>query len=165
MTGPVLFLLSSHRRSLRKSFVFCAAALSLFLFTSCEFWEDWCDGDKPPPPDPITAPCENRTSYTREEAMSLVCNKLIMKFSMMPEKPALVCLSPDDDMALGVYALLCKANAIEVSTPRSGAPTCSLGSGPAEPGFWHPVVTQVSSGRILLDETIPLASGAADGGR
>ena len=150
--------------SLKRSSSLCAAAASLFLLSSCEFWEDWCDGDKPPPPDPITAPCETRTSYTREEAMSLVCNKLVMKFSMMPEKPCLVCPSPDDGMAQGVYALLLKANAIDVRSSAPGSPCYSLGSAQAEPGFWHPVAVQVSSGKILLDETISLASGT-DGGR
>ena len=163
-TGRIARHASSYL-SLKGCFSLCASAASLFLLSSCEFWEDWCDGDKPPPPDPITAPCETRTSYTREEAMSLVCNKLIMKFSMMPEKPCLVCPSPDDDMALGVYALLLKANAVDVHSPSAPGRLCySLGSAQAEPGFWHPMAAQVPSGKILLDETIPLASGA-DGGR
>lgn len=133
--------------------------LLLFLLSfsvSCEFWEDWCDGDKPPPSDPLTPPHTARTVYTRDEAISLVCNKLIMKFSMMSGKPSVSCRD-SDDMARDVAALLRKANAIG-SDSSDAASVCSLESAPAKPGFWHPVAVHISTGKVLLDETIPLAS-------
>ena len=148
--------MSVFTRFLRRAPVFCVSGkkglfvffLLLLLFpVSCEFWEDWCDGDTPP----HTA----KTAYTRDEAMSLVCNKLIMKFSMMSEKPSISCRA-SDDMARGVASLLRKANAIELSFSGPGN-VCSLESAPSESGFWHPVVMQVSTGKVLLDEIIPLA--------
>jgi len=136
--------------------VFSVLISLLLLFSvSCEFWEDWCDGDKPPPPDPVTPQHTAKNIYTRDEALSLVCNKLIMKFSMMPRKPSISCRA-SDDMARGVAVLLRKANAIELNSACSES-VCSLESAPAEPGFWHPRAIQISTGKVLLDETIPLA--------
>lgn len=139
-----------------KRVLFIFASLFLLLSASCEFWEDWCDGDKPPPPDPLTPPHTARTVYTRDEAMSLVCNKLIMKFSMMSGKPSISCRS-SDTMALGVVSLLRKANAIETVSSSAGS-IVSLESVPAESGSWHPVARLESTGKVLLDEVIPLAS-------
>ena len=87
--------------------------------------------------------------------MSLVCNKLVMKFSMMPGKPSISCRA-SDDMARGVAILLRRANAIDLNSSSSSC-VCSLESAPAEPGFWHPRAVQVSTGDVLLDETIQLA--------
>ena len=136
----------------RKFSVLCVGAFLLLSLPSCEYWEDWCDGDKPPPPDPITPQYEARTTHTREEAMSLVCNKLIMKFSMMPEKPVISCRS-SDNMARGVAVLLRKANVINLNSSSPDC-VCSLESAPAEPGSWHPVAVLLSSGKVILDETI-----------
>lgn len=157
MSIPVRSLLRTPFSVFGKRILAVFVFFLLLLSVSCEFWEDWCDGDKPPPPDPLTPPHVARTVYTRDEAMSLVCNRLIMKFSMMPGKPSISCRA-SDDMARGVASLLRKANAIERDSSFAGS-VCSLESAPAEPGFWHPVAVQVSTGKVLLDETIQLAPG------
>ena len=153
MSRPVFF---SRTRPFRRLLFLVPLFFFSFIITSCEFWEDWCDGDKPPPPDPITHDPEIRTVHTRDEALSLVCNKLVMKFSMMPEKPAISCRA-SDDMARGVASLLRKARAIEPQNGHLPAALYSIESAPADPGFWHPVVTHIATGKVLLDETIALA--------
>ena len=158
MSRPVFF---SRTRPFRRLLFLVPLFFFSSIITSCEFWEDWCDGDKPPPPDPITHDPEIRTVHTRDEALSLVCNKLVMKFSMMPEKPSIFCRA-SDDMARGVAALLRKANAICLG-PSDPSRLCSLESAPADPGSWHPVAVQVSTGKVLLDEVIPLAAGGNGG--
>ena len=132
-----------------------AAALSVCLafLASCEYWEDWCDRDKPEPSDPITQPPKNAVSYTREEAVSLICNKLIMRFSRLPNKPVVTC-GKTDVMAGQVESLLKKSNV--VSSNGIGNDLYQIESRLSDGGTWHPVVVHVLSGKTILDEIVPL---------
>ena len=96
-----------------KSMIITAGVIpAVFLSVSCQAIEDWFDRNKPEPEESLTGTPQQKDvqTYTVDEAIALVSNRLIMKFSMhYSGKPYLV-INSNDAMAKKIALQLYKSN-------------------------------------------------------
>ena len=131
---------------------------AVFLSVSCQAIEDWFDRDMPEPEESLTGnPQQHEVrTYTVDEAVALVCNRLIMKFSMhYSGKPYLV-ISENDAMAKKVAQQLYKSNVADSWNAGSNE-KCQIRTLVDSSGkVWHIVAIDHKNKQKLLTLSLPL---------
>jgi hypothetical protein len=142
-----------------KSIIITAGILpAVFLSVSCQSIEDWFDRNKPEPEDNLTGtPQQNEVrTYTVEEAAALICNRLIMKFSMYYSGKPYLIVNANDFMAKKVALQLYKSNV--ANQWNAGAnEKCQIRTiVDSNNKVWHVNVIDPNNRQVLLSLSLPL---------
>lgn len=131
---------------------------AVFLSVSCQAIEDWFDRNKPEPEESLTGnPQQHEVrTYTVDEAVALVCNRLIMKFSMHYSKKPYLIVNANDAMAKKVAQQLYKSNVAD-SWNAGANEKCQIRTlVDSTSKVWHVVAVDHKNRQKLLVLSLPL---------
>ena len=131
---------------------------AVFLSVSCQAIEDWFDRNKPEPEEGLTGnPRQNEShTYTVDEAVAFVCNRLIMKFSMhYSGKPYLV-INDSDAMAKKVAQQLYRSNVADSWNANSSEKCLIRTLADSSDSVWHIIAVDPKTMQKLLFLSLPL---------
>ena len=131
---------------------------AVFLSVSCQAIEDWFDRDMPEPEEGLTGnPSPNEVqTYTVKEAVALVCNRLIMKFSMHYNGKPYLIINDSDVMAKKIAQQLYKSNVADSSNAASDEKCLIRTLVDSSDKVWHIVAVDQKTKQKLLTLSLPL---------